>query len=89
MSSEWSKLFYYLQFSRFTVQRFYLPSNISLTDRKFDIYGFSAVRKNAYSVVVYLACSNYSILSASKTRVSPFTNNFDTACRANGMFVII
>ena len=61
----------FLQFSRFTVQRFYLPSNISLTDRRFDIHGFSHASKNAYAAVVYLACSNYSILLASKTRVSP------------------
>ena len=40
MSSEWLKLFDSLQFSKFTVQRLYLPSNISLTDRKFDVHGF-------------------------------------------------
>ena len=71
MSSEWLKLFNPLQFSKFTVQRFYLPSNISLTDRKFDVHGFSDGSKNAYAVVVYLTCSNYSILLAAKTRVSP------------------
>ena len=71
MSSEWLKLFNSLQFSKFTVQRFYLPSNICLTDRKFDVHGFSDASKNAYAAVVYLACSNYSILLASKTRVSP------------------
>ena len=52
------------------MERFYLPSNISLTDRKFDVHGFSDASKNAYAAVVYLACSNYSILLASKTRVS-------------------
>ena len=71
MSSEWLKLFNSLQFSKFTVQRFYLPSNICLTDRKFDVHGFSDASKNAYAAVVYLACSNYSIFLASKTRVSP------------------
>ena len=71
MSSEWLKLFNPLQFSKFTVQRFYLPSNISLTDRKFDFHGFSDGSKNEYAVVVYLTCSNYSILLAAKTRVSP------------------
>ena len=71
MSSEWLKLFNSLQFSKFTVQRFYLPSNISLTDRKFDVHGFSDASKNAYAAAVYLACSNYSILLASKTPVSP------------------
>ena len=71
MSSEWLKLFNPLQFSKFTVQRFYLPSNISLTDRKFDVHGFSDGSKKAYAVVVYLTCSNYSILLAAKTRVSP------------------
>ena len=71
MTSEWSKLFNSLQFSKFTVERFYLPHNISLTDRKFDIHGFSDGSKNAYTAVLHLACSNYSILLASKTRVSP------------------
>ena len=71
MSSEWLKLFNSLQFSKFTVQRFYLPSNISLTDRKLDVHGFSDASKNAYAAAVYLACSNYSILLASKTPVSP------------------
>ena len=52
------------------MQRFYLASNISLTDRKFDIHGFSDASKNVYAAVVYLACSNYGILLASKTRVS-------------------
>ena len=52
------------------MQRFYLPINISLTDRKFDIRGFFDASKNAYAAVVYLACSNYSIILASKTRVS-------------------
>ena len=47
MSSEWLKLFNSLQFSKFTVQRFYLPSNISLTDRKFDVHGFFDASKNA------------------------------------------
>ena len=42
-----------------------------LTDRKFDVHGFSDASKNAYAAVVYLACSNYSIFLASKTRVSP------------------
>ena len=66
MTSEWLKLFNSLQFSKFTVQRFYLPSNISLSDGKFDVHGFSDASKNAYAAVVYLACSNYSILLASK-----------------------
>ena len=57
---------------KITVQRFYLLTNISLTDRKFDVHGFSDASKNAYAAVVYLACSNYSILLASKTRVSPW-----------------
>ena len=39
MTLEWLKLFNSLQFPRFTIQRFYLPSNITLTDRKFDIHG--------------------------------------------------
>ena len=56
---------------KITVQRFYLLTNISLTDRKFDVHGFSDASKNAYAAVVYLACSNYSIFLASKTRVSP------------------
>ena len=64
MSSEWLKLFNSLQFSKFTMQRFYLPTNISLTDRKFDLHDFSDASKNAYAAVVYLACSNYSILLA-------------------------
>ena len=53
------------------MQRFYLPSNISLTDIKFDVHGFSDASKNAYAEVMYLVCSNYSILLASKARVSP------------------
>ena len=71
MSSEWLKLFNSLQFSKFTGQRFYLPSNISLTDRKFDVHGFSDASKNTYAAVVYSACSNYSISLVSKTCVSP------------------
>ena len=71
MSSEWLKLFNSFQFSKFTVQRFYLPSKISLTDRKFDVHGFFDASKNAYATAVYLACSNYIILLVSKTRVSP------------------
>ena len=71
VSSEWLKLFNSLQFSKFTMQRFYLPSNICLTDRKFDVHGFSDASKNAYEAVVYLACSNYSILLASEICVSP------------------
>lgn len=58
------KLFNFLQFSKFTVQRFYLPSNIILTDRKLDTNGFSDPNKNAYAAVVYLVCSNNSILLA-------------------------
>ena len=72
MTSELLKLFNSLQFSKFTVQRFYLPRNIFLTDRKFSFHGFSDASEKAYATVVYLACSNYSILLASKTRVSPF-----------------
>ena len=71
MTSEWLKLFNSLQFSKFTVQRFYLPNDISLVDRKFHIHSFSDASKDAYAAVVYLACSNYSILLVSKTRVSP------------------
>ena len=71
MTLKWLKLFNSLQFSKFTVQRFYLPNDISLTDRKFDIHGFSDSSKNTYAAVVYLECSNYSILLASKTRESP------------------
>ena len=59
VTSECIKLFNSLQFLKFTVQRFYLPSIIFLTDRKFDIHGFSDTSKNAYAAVVYLA---YSIL---------------------------
>ena len=71
MTLKWLKLFNSLQFSKFTVQRFYLPNDISLTDRKFDIHGFSDSSKNTYAAVVYLECSNHSILLASKIRESP------------------
>ena len=89
MTSEWLKLFNSLQFSKFTVQRFYLPSNISLTDRKFDIHGFSDASKNAYAALVYLACSSYSILLASKTRVSPLQTTSIPRLELIGMFIII
>ena len=56
---------------KITVQRFYLLTNISLTDRKFDVHGFSDASKNTYAAVVYSACSNYSISLVSKTCVSP------------------
>ena len=52
------------------MQRFYLPSNF-IYHRKFDVHGFSDASQNAYAAVAFLASSNYSILLASKTRVSP------------------
>ena len=61
MSAEWLKLFNSLQFSKFTGKRFYLPCNISLTDRNFGVHGFSDASKIVYAAVVYLACSNYNI----------------------------
>ena len=46
MNSEWLKLFNALQLPKFMVQRFYLPNNISLTNKKFDIPGFSDANKD-------------------------------------------
>ena len=89
MTSEWLKLFNSLQFSKFTVRRFYLPSNTFLTERKFDIHGFSDASKKAYAAVVYLACSSYCILLASKTRVSPLQTTSIPRLELIGMFIII
>ena len=40
MTLKWLKLFNFLQFSNFTVQRFYLLRNVSLTDIDFDVHGY-------------------------------------------------